>query len=139
MKKGIYIASRASLPQRSATWRTLRDEGYPIISSWIDEIDKTYRFETPEESEEFISHLWLRFSQEIQRAERLIVYAEPDDFPLKGTLVEVGIALGCNTPVYLVLPGVDIEADTYRPVGSWINHPLVKQVASLEEALAGTR
>lgn len=132
MKRGTYIASRASLPERSEAWRKLRDvDGYLIVSSWIDVVAQPIN----EDNTKPLHTIWENITQEVTTAERVIVYAEPDDFPLKGTLVEVGMALAFGTPIYLVLPGVDIEEDTFRPIGSWINHPLVKLVSTMDEAL----
>lgn len=132
MKRGTYIASRASLPERSEAWRKLRDvDGYLIVSSWIDVVAQPIN----EDNTKPLHTIWENITQEVTTAERVIVYAEPDDFPLKGTLVEVGMALAVGTPIYLVLPGVDIEEDTFRPIGSWINHPLVKLVSTMDEAL----
>lgn len=134
MKRGTYIASRASLPERSEAWRKLRDvDGYLIVSSWIDVVTQPLNADDIKP----LHAIWENITQEVTTAERVIVYAEPDDFPLKGTLVEVGMALAVGTPIYLVLPGVAIEADTFRPIGSWINHPLVKVVTSMSEALRG--
>ncbi len=134
MKRGTYIASRASLPERSEAWRKLRDvDGYLIISSWIDVVTQPINADDTKP----LHAIWEDITQEVTTAERVIVYAEPDDFPLKGTLVEVGMALAVGTPIYLVLPNVDIEANTFRPIGSWINHPLVKIVATMDEALSG--
>lgn len=133
MKRGTYIASRASLPERSEAWRKLRDvDGYLIVSSWIDVVTQPLNADDTKP----LHAIWENITQEVTTAERVIVYAEPDDFPLKGTLVEVGMALAVGTPIYLVLPGVDIEANTFRPIGSWINHPLVKIVATMDEALS---
>lgn len=134
MKRGTYIASRASLPERSEAWRKLRDvDGYLIVSSWIDVVTQPLNADDTKP----LHAIWENITQEVTTAERVIVYAEPDDFPLKGTLVEVGMALAVGTPIYLVLPGVDIEEETFRPIGSWINHPLVKCVNSMTEALQG--
>lgn len=134
MKRGTYIASRASLPERSEAWRKLRDvDGYLIVSSWIDVVTQPLN----EDDTKPLHAIWENITQEVTTAERVIVYAEPDDFPLKGTLVEVGMALAVGTPIYLVLPGVEIEEETFRPIGSWINHPLVKRVNSMSEALSG--
>jgi hypothetical protein len=134
LKRGTYIASRASLPERSEAWRKLRDvDGYLIVSSWIDVVTQPLN----EDDTKPLHTIWENITQEVTTAERVIVYAEPDDFPLKGTLVEVGMALAVGTPIYLVLPGVEIEANTFRPIGSWINHPLVKVVNSMSEALSG--
>jgi len=134
LKRGTYIASRASLPERSEAWRKLRDvDGYLIVSSWIDVVTQPLNADDIKP----LHAIWENITQEVTTAERVIVYAEPDDFPLKGTLVEVGMALAVGTPIYLVLPGLEIEADTFRPIGSWINHPLVKVVTSMSEALSG--
>lgn len=134
MKRGTYIASRASLPERSEAWRKLRDvDGYLVVSSWIDVVTNPLNADNTKP----LHTIWENITQEVTTAERVIVYAEPNDFPLKGTLVEVGLALAVGTPIYLVLPGVEIEADTFRPIGSWINHPLVKIVNSMNEALLG--
>lgn len=134
MKRGTYIASRASLPERASAWRHLRDvDGYLIISSWIDVVIQPQNADDTKP----LHDIWENITHEVTTAERVIVYAEPDDFPLKGTLVEVGMALAVGTPIYLVLPGVEIDPETFRPIGSWINHPLVKLVDSMDEALSG--
>ena len=128
--RGTYIASRASIRARAARWRHLRDvEGWHIVSSWIDE-------DGAGETDDF-GELWLRIGDEVRGAERLILYVEPDDFPLKGALVEVGLALGAGVKIFVVAPGVVIEPRSYRPIGSWINHPLVRVVSSVELALEG--
>lgn len=131
MNNGIYIASRASIPERSAAWRKLRDDGWRIISSWIDEAG--------EGQTECMADLWKRIEGEVCGAERLVLYVEPGDFPLKGALIEVGMALAAGVKVFVVAPGVDIEPKSCRPIGSWMNHPLVKHVPSVEVALQSDR
>jgi hypothetical protein len=132
MKKGdhqrplMYVASRASVPERGAMWRRLREEGMPITSSWIDE-------DGPGQTAD-MSELWARIEFEIQSSDGLILYAEPDDFPLKGALVEVGMALATEIPIVVVAPGVHIEPRTYRPFGSWANHARVTFANSVVEA-----
>lgn len=123
----IYVASRASIPARSEMWRGLRTEGWPIISSWIDEAGKG-------ETDDF-SDLWLRIHSEIQRLDRLILYAEAGDFPLKGALIEAGIAIGMSKPVFVVLKNIELEVRTLRPIGSWLAHPNVFNVDSVDFAL----
>jgi hypothetical protein len=127
---GIYIASRASIPARAAQWRYLRDvEGWNIISSWIDEAGEG-------ETDNF-SELWVRIENEIRSAERLILYAEEADFPLKGAYIEVGFALAFGIKVFVVAPGVTIEPRSRRPIGSWMDHPLVAHVPDMATALDG--
>lgn len=127
---GTYIASRASLPERSAAWRRLRDvDGWKITSSWIDEAGAG---ETVD-----LGSLWVRIEAEIARSERLILYVEPGDFPLKGALIEVGMAIAHRIPIRVVAPGVVLEPVSMRPIGSWVRHPLVVFCDSMEEALEG--
>ena len=59
-------------------WRQLRNSGWRITSSWIDEAGEG-------ETDDF-SELWARISREIWRADALVLYAERLDFPLKGAL-----------------------------------------------------
>lgn len=125
-RRGLYVASRASVPARAAMWRALREAGWPIVATWIDEAGEG-------ETENF-SELWARIEREIRSAQGLIVYAEPGDFPLKGAYLEAGIALGAGLPVAVVMPGVDLEPRSARPMGSWIRHPRVTVCATLEEA-----
>lgn len=128
---GTYIASRASLPERSAAWRRLRDvDGWKITSSWIDEAGAS---ETAD-----LGSLWTRIEAEIARSERLILYIEPDDFPLKGALIEVGMALAHRIPIRVVAPGVVLDPVSFRPIGSWVRHPLVEFCDSMNEALEGS-
>lgn len=113
MSDNIYIASRASLPERSAMWRAFRNnEGVNLTSSWIDEAG--------EGQTASFAELWDRILLEIAGSDRLVLYAEPADFPLKGALIEVGIALGLRKPVTVCLPGVKLDGRTHRPIGSWI-------------------
>lgn len=123
----IYVASRASIPRRYAMWRKFRAEGVPIISTWIDEAGEG-------ETGDFME-LWDRITSEIADAKKVVLYAERDDFPLKGAIIECGIALGLGKPVIVCLPGVQLEGRTMRPIGSWIAHRNVRRIDSVAEAL----
>jgi hypothetical protein len=129
VNNGTYIASRASIPERSAAWRKLRDDGWHIVSSWIDEAGKGQT--------EDMADLWSRIEREVCGAERLILYVKPGDFPLKGALIEVGMALASNICIFVVAPEVELEPWSCRPIGSWMHHPLVTRAHSMEEALVG--
>lgn len=124
----IYVASRASIFARAAMWRQLRSDGWPITSSWIDEAGEG-------ETADF-TELWDRIMREIADAKKLVLYAEQDDFPLKGAILEAGIALGMGKPVIVCLPGVQLEAKSSRPIGSWIAHRSVVRVDALLDAMA---
>lgn len=125
----IYAASRASIPERGAMWRRYRDQGVPIISSWIDE-------DGDGETGSFME-LWQRIQNEISRSYALVLYAETNDFPLKGALIEVGIALGMDKDVIVCLPNIELEPRSFRPIGSWINHPLVIRDDDIDAIMQG--
>ena len=127
---GTYIASRASNPERPAAWRRLRDvDGYKITSSWIDEAGPGQTVD--------LGALWERIESEVSGSELLVLYVEPKDFPLKGALVEVGMALAHRIPIRVVAPGVVLEPASLRPMGSWVRHPLVTFCDTMDEALEG--
>lgn len=123
----IYVASRASIPARSAMWRELRAHGWQITSTWIDEAGEG-------ETVDF-TELWDRITREIVAARKLVLYAESGDFPLKGAILEAGIALGLGKPVICCLPGVQLEGRTFRPLGSWIKHRNVIRCDWLTDAM----
>ena len=117
----IYVASRASIPARAALWRDLRDRhDARIISSWIDEAGAG-------ETEDF-ADLWARILREVEACDRLVLYVEADDFPLKGALIEVGAALALGKAVWVIGMGIALEERSCRPIGSWINHPRVERI-----------
>lgn len=124
--RGTYVASRT---HHAAMWRGIRDEGYRITSTWIDEAGPG---ETPD-----LGQLWDRIAREVEASSRLVLYIEPDDFPLKGALVEVGMAIAAKVPIRVVAPLVKLEPRSCRPIGSWVLHPFVRMCASLDEALEG--
>jgi hypothetical protein len=127
-REGIYVASRASLPERGAMWRRMRECGCLITSSWIDEDE--------EGQTQSFADLWSRIRSEIERSQALVLYAETGDFPLKGALIEAGMALGFGIPVHIVLPGVVLAERSKRPIGSWIEHPLVRRFDFVVDAIA---
>jgi len=130
-KNGFYVASRASNPERPAMWREYRDDGVPIVSTWIDEAGEGQTVD--------ISELWQRIDTEIASAAALILYVESGDFPLKGAFVEIGMAIAHGLPIYVVAPDVRLEPRSLRPLGSWAAHPSVTFCASVKEAICINR
>lgn len=130
MTLSVYVASRASIPERGDMWRKMRQDlkphGVRITSTWIDE-------DGPGETADF-PNLWERIRTEVMMSDRLIVYLEPDDFPVRGVLIEVGIALAFRVPVVIVAPNVQMEGRSMRPLGSWVMHPLVSFQPNMTEA-----
>jgi hypothetical protein len=121
----IYVASRV---KHAAMWEAWRAQGAPISSTWIDEAGEG---ETAS-----LAELWGRIRDEVMGCDRLVFYATADDFPLKGALVEVGMALAFGKPIVAVLPGVTLEPRSMRPVGSWLAGEGVRIVSDVREALA---
>jgi Lar family restriction alleviation protein len=126
-QRGIYFASRASIPARAQKWRDIRASGVAVSCTWIDEDGEGQTGDFGE--------LWKRIQDEVTGSASLILYAEPEDFPLKGALIEVGMALAAGVPVFAVLPGVALEPRSMRPVGSWLKHSGVTVVGSVDEAV----
>lgn len=127
MKHGIYVASRASQARLPEMWKQLRRDGWPIISTWIDEAG---RGET-----ESMVELWDRIVSEVRSADVVLFYADQESLPLKGAYVEVGIALAFGIPVLAIVRN-------NANVGSWVYHPLVdvcEEFPTLEEVLAAVK
>lgn len=124
-KDGVYGASRV---KHAHMWKTLRHNGHAINSSWIDEAGEG-------ETGDF-SELWERIRSEIAHSALLVLYVEPDDFPLKGALIECGMAMALGVPVVVCAPQVAVEGRTMRPLGSWILSGRVKRIDILEDAIA---
>lgn len=120
----IYAASRV---RHAHMWQHFRALGAPISSTWIDEAGEG---ETGSMAE-----LWQRIASEVKAADRLVLYALPEDFPHKGALVEVGMALAFGKPITVCAPGVVCEPVGMRPIGSWALHPLVSWENDLHKAL----
>jgi hypothetical protein len=64
----------------------------------------------------------------------LILYVEANDFPLKGALIECGIALAAGVPIF-VYTNAELEGRTMRPLGSWILDSRVTRCESLQQAI----
>lgn len=125
----IYVASRV---KHADIWVDWRNQGAPIASSWIDSANEG---QSPENTD--FAQLWgERIPDEVQNSRVLLLYATPECMPLKGAFIETGIAMGCRLPMVVCLPGMELEGETFRPIGSWIRHPLVRLVPDLEEAKA---
>jgi 8-oxo-dGTP pyrophosphatase MutT (NUDIX family) len=113
-KKGIYVASKT---KHAEMWRTLRAQGLPVISTWIDEAGAG---ETGDWQD-----LWDRCLDEAASAAALVLYVEPGE-QLKGAYAELGAALRAGVPVYwagLAEPSIS-------------KHRLVTVVADVHEACA---
>lgn len=126
--KGIYVASRASIPERAAMWRQYRKDGWRITSTWIDE-------DGPGQTDS-MAYLWTRIEQEVKDSRGVVLYVRPEDIPLKGAFIEAGMALAYGHRVYVVAPGFKDHDDRLARIGSWLHHPRASVVSTVEEALS---
>jgi hypothetical protein len=110
----IYVSSRASIIERVAMWQQYRTMGANIISTWIDEPVDLTTISYPD--------LWSRIQEEILKCDRFVFYAEPNDFPVKGAMVEVGMAIAYVKPIWVLGNNLELEGETFRPLGSWVKH-----------------
>ncbi len=131
MSPPIYVASRV---KHAGMWRACRSIGHDmgwggwnIVSTWIDEADEGQTAD--------LGELWARIESEIRASKGLVLYAQRIDFPLKGALIEAGMALAVGIPVAVVLSkDVELENPSCRPIGSWIRHPRVSTFEALSDA-----
>lgn len=86
----IYVASKTKHAYR---WKALRDWGYNIISTWIDEAGEGQSAD--------LNDLQQRCINESLACDLMIVYAEKEDY-LKGAFIEMGVALSANKRIYLI-------------------------------------
>lgn len=110
----IYIASKTIHAER---WRVLRDNGYHIISTWIDEAGVGETKGWPD--------LWTRCIVEASTADVLIAYRGKNEIHA-GALVEVGAALAADVMVF----GVGCENFSFR------HHPRFFCKPTMIDALA---
>jgi hypothetical protein len=120
MMKRVYFASKLSMAGR---WRSLCAGRSDIIAHarWL----KREMIGTPDDPDHALL-FWDENENDIDIADALVVYATGGQH-LCGALVEVGIALGVGTPVYVV--------GDHPDYGTWCYHPAIARVKTIEEAL----
>jgi hypothetical protein len=110
-KRGIYTASKV---KHAAIWRHYRDQGFPIISTWIDEAEEG-------ESSSY-EELSVRCIEEAKSAQILMLFCEDEEI-LKGALIEAGAALASNVQIACI-------GDCPSLSRVFKEHPLWKEYAS---------
>lgn len=117
----IYIASKL---EHAPKWKELRSEWHPhrirITARWIDDTALEANG-TPSD----YRVCWMMDVDDVRQSSGLIAYAEEGDV-LRGALVEVGIALERNLPVFIIGDNPSF--------GTWQHHPLVIRATDLNHA-----
>jgi len=109
-----YVASKS---KHAPMWRALRDSGQlNIISTWIDMDGDGVIDDWPS--------FWADCTDQAVAADAVVAYYEPGE-TWKGALVEIGCQLAnAGTVIVVGSPG-----------GSWTQHPDVRLVDSMDEAI----
>lgn len=123
----IYVASRASIPERGKMWRNYKEQGSQIVSSWIDAKEEL--------TTDFLTGLWTEIEKEINLCDILVLYVDKEDFPLKGAFIEVGMAIALGKPVFVILDNIELNPINFNPLGSWAAHPNVKFINHLDDIM----
>jgi hypothetical protein len=127
---GIYVASKT---WHAGMWCKLRAKGYPIASSWIDTVDDA-GFDHVGNN---IESLWLKILAQdlsLHNCRGVVLYATKSDFPLRGALIEVGMALALGHRIAVVMSDYQIDPRNYQPLGSWFMHPAVRLYKTIDAA-----
>lgn len=118
-KKGKIRVYMASKVKHAPRWRAMREAGFPIISTWIDEAGPGETLDRPD--------LGRRGIDEPSSADFLIAYAEEGERQ-QGALVEIGAALSAGVRVLAIGPVI-------KESSAFAHHPLWRWCGSLNEAI----
>ena len=88
-----YIASRTRHAER---WKALRAHGIDLLCSWVDEAGQGQTSDWAD--------LWRRCEREAKTAHTFILYADGDDYEMRGALVECGIRVSTGRPLWYLTP-----------------------------------
>lgn len=102
LRPAVYVASKT---KHAHEWKTKRSNGYPIISTWIDESGVGETLDWPD--------LWSRCIAEASNCSALVLVCREGDV-LKGAWAEAGAALASGNPVYAV--GCDSFSIRHHPL-----------------------
>lgn len=115
----FYTASKT---KHAGKWQALRDAGYQVTATWIDEAGEGQTVSYPE--------LAVRCLQEIDAADFVLLYCEPGEH-LKGALVEAGMALAIGRPVKCVGQCESLSR-VFREHPLWSEHASVDAVLTAD-------
>lgn len=123
MKIRVYGASKL---KDSKVWLTMRDDyadDVELVSRWPTE----FAGKVPD-TPEFARKFWTIDEEDVRNCEVLFIFPPTNPHaPLRGALVEAGMAIALGKPVFVIGKCPDY--------GTWQYHPLVLRVDTLWHAV----
>lgn len=90
MEPRIYTAGKI---WHAGKFQTLRSLGYRVNARWID-YDENHPI--VQDKRKLWQHCW----EDVRDCDFVLLYCGDDEEEQRGALVEIGMAYGCNKPVY---------------------------------------
>lgn len=121
----VYTASKLS---DGPLWRRIATEWseIEIVARWpFSHVTDTGAPDWPEDCAAHGAVFWQHDHEDVVRSDVVLVYTDSDE-PLKGALIEVGMAIALAKMIIVV--------GRHRSYSTWWYHPQVRRVASLDEA-----
>ncbi len=122
----VYVACTDNVIGRRSFLQQLTADGARLVDSITDDY--------LEWRAERFSDSWCLTTTSILRSDRVVVLIEPDRFPLKTALIELGIAIAYRKPIVVFAPGAALDATLKRRIGSLAAHPLVSFTSDVRDA-----
>lgn len=122
----FYIASKV---KHARVWRSMRDKGYNVTASWIDEASEG---QTKDYTE-----LATRCLRDIKSAKFLVLYCKHGEL-MKGALIEAGMALALGKEVRCVGNCPSISR-VFKCHPLWRKYPSVIDATRSTEREKGTK
>jgi len=119
----FYVASKV---RHADYWQKLRASGVNIISTWIDEAGKGQTFD--------VAELASRCINEIKKCDALILLVYADE-TVQGALIEVGVAMAYNKPIYCVARLNRFSIFDHHPL--WTRFNCIGEIPNLRAKVKG--
>jgi len=115
----IYPATKLSNIDTIRLWQEWYPKELFFHARWLRHVEMGTP-DIPENAEEF----WLEDEEDIKSADAVVVFAKPEQH-LRGALVECGIALANDIPLFVI--------GNHPDYGTWQYHPGVTRVADIAD------
>ena len=93
---GNFKVYGASKIWHAPMWQTMRAELHNIVSRWIDLTDDNPIVQNQKDV------LWRMCFEDVQACDYLVLYSGDEKEEQRGALVELGMAMGMNKPIFAI-------------------------------------